>query len=238
LWQGPDDEQHMTAPPPPRDSPRILQVSPERLAPWLAGFDHRHGVVLTTYDSARACFTGRDGVLAWCEPPFPPLLTSGQYEGLVSGPLEEHVTRARVVGVLLVRLGGFAAGVFEGDRLITSGVGSRPVHGRSAAGGRSQLRFARRRQLQARVAREAAADNAARVLVPSLGRIQAVVLGGDRRAVNPLRSDPRLAPLFRLAVNRFLSVPEPRLAVLRATAGMFRAVHVQLTEPARGGTSA
>jgi hypothetical protein len=213
------------------DRPRLLQVAPQRLARWLGDFERRHDVVLTTYESSRANFQGRDGALAECEPPFPPLTETGPRKGFAPEPLVRHVERERVVGVLLVRLGGYAAGVFEGDRLLASRVGARQVHGRSAAGGRSQLRFARRRELQGRRALEAAAGNAVRVLLPELDRLEAVVLGGDRRAIDFLRQDPRMASLFALATDRFLAVPEPRLAVLRTTPPMFRAVRVLLHDP-------
>jgi len=128
-------------------------------------------------------------------------------------------------------LGGHAAGVFDGDRLVASKVGSRPVHGRHAAGGWSQKRFARRREGQARVAAQAAAEDASRVLLPALPRLDAVVLGGDRRAVEPLRDDPRLAGVFAIASERFLATPEPRLAVLLQAPGQFRAVRIRLVTP-------
>ena len=74
-----------------------------------------------------------------------------------------HATADRTVGVLLVRLGGYAVGVFTGSppRLVDSKTGSRLVHGRSAAGGWSQHRFARRRENQVATALRAAADAAA-----------------------------------------------------------------------------
>jgi peptide subunit release factor 1 (eRF1) len=140
----------------------------------------------------------------------------------------------RTVGVLLVRLGGYAAGVFTGPeaRLAASKVGSRLVHGRSAAGGQSQQRFARRREKQASEAVGAAADTAAAVFGPYAGKLDAVVLGGDRRAITGLRDDSRLRPYFKLAVDRFLTVPDPRLAVLRSAPRQFRAIRIRLTEPA------
>ena len=140
----------------------------------------------------------------------------------------------RTVAVLLVRLGGYAAGVFAGTqpRLVTSKVGSRLVHGRSAAGGQSQQRFARRREKQATEALAAAADCAVAVFGRHAGHIDALVLGGDRRAIAALREDPRLRPYFRLAVDRFLTVPDPRLKVLQATPAAFRAIRIRLTEPA------
>ena len=145
-----------------------------------------------------------------------------------------HAQADRTVGVLLVRLGGYAAGVFTGtdQHLAASKVGSRLVHGRSAAGGQSQRRFARRREKQASEALGAAADTAAAVFGPYNGRLDAVVLGGDKRAMSGLADDPRLRPFLDLAVDRFLTVPDPRLAVLKSTPRMFTAIRIRLTEPA------
>jgi hypothetical protein len=145
--------------------------------------------------------------------------------------LVDHAARDRRVGVILVRLGGYAAGLFEGERLIVSKVGARHVQGRSAAGGWSQQRFARRRGKQAGEALRAAADAAVRVLGPHAGELDALVLGGDRRAVDALRGDPRLAPLLAREAGPFLTVPDPRAAVLRAAPGRFRAVRVRVVDP-------
>ena len=60
--------------------------------------------------------------------------------------------------------------------------------------------------------------------------LDAVVLGGDRRAVAELRDDPRLAPYFALAAERFLTVPDPKRAVLLETPRLFTAVRIRLTE--------
>jgi Actinobacteria/chloroflexi VLRF1 release factor len=68
------------------------------------------------------------------------------------------------------------------------------------------------------------------VLGPHLGRLDAVVLGGDRRAIAGLRGDRRLAPYFDRAVERFLTVPDPRLAVLREAPAMFRSVRILVTD--------
>jgi hypothetical protein len=130
------------------------------------------------------------------------------------------------------------------------------VHGRSAAGGWSQHRFARRREKQANEALGAAADAAVMIFggvagavtvggksggkgaaaaaarpQPRAARLDAVVLGGDRRAVADLRDDPRLAPYFGLASERFLTVPDPKRAVLLEAAKQFTAVRIWLTEP-------
>ncbi len=198
-----------------------VDVPPERLSRWLGGFADRHRGFAAEAGPRVVLLRGGDGALAECHVPFPPL----------EGDLAEHTLRDRRVGVLLVRLGGYACGVFDGDRLVVSKVGARPVHGRSAAGGRSQQRFARRRDGQAREALRAAADTAARVLAPRAADLAALVCGGDRRAVDALRGDRRLGALFALESGPFLAVPDPRLAVLRETPPRFRAVRVRLVDP-------
>ena len=208
--------------------PRVVTVEAERLAGWLDRFGSRHG--RTTWEAAsdKVAVTAADGAVASCTVPFPPLVVE---ETRPYGGLLDHVLAPRRVGVLLVRLGGFAAGVFEGDRLVVSKVGSRQVHGRSAAGGWSQQRFARRREGQVRVALAAAADVAARVLAPAAATLDAMVVGGDRRSVDAVLADARLGPLRTLVTGPLLDVPDPKLTVLRSTRAKFTAVRIDLSEP-------
>jgi hypothetical protein len=215
---------------------RWVEVPPERLVRWVENFTHRHGPAVAEPGPEAVVLRASDGAVAACHPPFPPL-----------PPLEEdhrdparqaelmaaHAAASRTVGVLLVRLGGHAVGVFSGDppQLAASKTGSRLVHGRAAAGGWSQRRFARRRENQAAAALQAATDTALAVLGPYEDRLDAVVLGGDRRTMAGVRANPRLAPFIALAVERFLTVPDPRLTVLKDTPRLFRAIRIRLTEP-------
>ncbi len=218
---------------------RWLDISPERIVKWLSSFVERHGGADVVPGAAAVRYVGADGAIAECHVPFPPLqapsavlargadppeppaappavLARGADPpeppaappapvdggGAIAERIAAHALADRTVGVLIVRLGGFAAGVFAGapPRLVASKTGSRLVHGRSAAGGTSQQRFARRREKQG-------------------------------LAIGRMRADQRLRPYFDVAVQRFLTVPEPRLAVLRDTPRLFTAVRIRLIEP-------
>jgi len=148
-------------------------------------------------------------------PPFG-LAHEGSYETVELGPLFEALAEDHIVGALLVRLGGFAVGVFEGERLVASKVGTRFVKGRHKKGGSSANRFRRRREKQARELIEAAAETTLSVLEPWRDRVEFVALGGDRRAVDELlEAEPRLAWLAERALPRFFTTGDPRLRELQ-----------------------
>ena len=147
-------------------------------------------------------------------PPFG-LQHEGEYDVLRAEPLLEALEVEPRVAVVLVRMGGYAVGVFEGERLVASKVGTRFVKGRHKKGGSSANRFRRRRGEQERELVDAAAAEAARVLGPWRERVELVALGGDRSAVaRVLESRADLAWVQPLALERFFDVAEPRLRVL------------------------
>jgi peptide subunit release factor 1 (eRF1) len=147
-------------------------------------------------------------------PPFP-LRYEAEYDVVRVGPLLDAIAEDHLAGAVLVRLGGFAVGVLDGERLVASKVGQRLVHGRHRAGGSSANRFRRRREEQARALLESAADVTTRVLEPHRDRLEAVALGGDRTAIRRMiELRPELAWLDELALDRFFTVPDPRRAVL------------------------
>ena len=218
----------MTRPRPAAGGGRVLGVAPERLGRWLDGVVARHGALQTTAgDDGALHLTCADGTtvtlrahLGWT--PAPPLLTS----------FTAAARQPRRVAVLLVRRGRWAVGVFDGTDLVVSKVDTRLVQGRSAAGGWSQQRFARRRSAQADAVVTAAADTATRVLLPHAGEVAALFTGGDRGMVGDVLADPRLRPLAALRREPPLEVGEPTKAVLLTTPGQFRAVQVHVVEPA------
>src|SRR3954470_113562 len=193
---------------------REVTVAAERLERWLSGSGERHGEVRTTAGPETVEIVGADGSRAWVEVPFPPL----------AGDVVEHVRRPRRIGVLLVRRGGYAAGVFEGTALVASKVGSSYVQGTTKAGGWSQQRYARRRANQASAAFADAADAAVRVLAGQ--QLDAFVAGGDREAVRAVLTDRRLAHLE--PSGPWLAVKDPKLKVLATMPEQFRAVRIRL----------
>jgi hypothetical protein len=205
---------------------RRVTVPFERLSRWLDGFAERHGEPTAWTrdpDGTEVHAVGGDGAQAWLDVPFPPLA-----DGEPGRELVKHVGRDRTVGVLLVRRGGHAVGIFHGAELTSSKVDARYVQGSTKAGGWSQQRYARRRANQSKAAFAGAADIAAGVLLPQREVLDALVCGGDRRAVDEVLADQRLLALAPLRTGPWLAVPDPRLKVLQATPQQFRVVSIAL----------
>ncbi len=209
---------------PPGDA-RWVRVDTARLRRWIDNFADRHGELSSSADETWVSLSAADGTRAWIEIPFAPMDLS---QGRLLTTLCVHAARERTVGVLLVRRGGHAAGVFRGRSLTSSKVGSAYVQGTTKAGGWSQQRYARRRDNQARAAFAEAGEVAVRVLVPELSTLEAVYLGGDRAACTAALDDFRLAGVSALVREPFLSVADPRLKVLQATPELFCTVRVAI----------
>ena len=184
----------------------------------------------TVYRDGSARFELGESVLV-VTPPFG-LEEEGEYEVLRVQPVLDALLAEPMVAVLLVRLGGYAVGVFEGQKLVASKVGTRFVKGRHKKGGSSANRFRRRREEQERELIDAAAEEAARVLGPWRDRVEHVALGGDRSAVSRvLEARADLGWLRPLALERFFDVVDPRLRVLEALPYQLYAAKV-VEEPA------
>lgn len=199
---------------------RAVEVEPERVHGWIARFAERHGSVQTEINGQTVVLTAADGATATFVTP----------RGQTLEEAVEALHEPRRVGLVLVRLGGHSVGVAFGGQVEVSATDRKQVHGRIRAGGWSQQRFARRREGQARVALQAAADDVFRVLVPRLAQLDGVVLGGDRQALDVLRADRRLKDVFAMAQERVLDVPEPRRAVLDEAAQRARCVEIVIQD--------
>lgn len=205
-------------------SERLTAVSPERLEGWISRFAARHGELTAVATTSTVLLSAIDGAEATLEVPFPPLADAVDPIRTVL----EHVLVDRRIGAVLVRRGGHAVGVFNGHSLVTSKVGSSYVQGTTKAGGWSQHRYARRRANQTEQAYEDATEVVARLLLPQVAELVAVVGGGDKAGVQAVLAHPRLAPLKPLVQPRVLATPDPRLRVLEAFGDQVRAVRIRL----------
>ena len=186
---------------------RDLEVAPERVERWVAGFHERHGTGPAEWSGDRLVrVTGADGATA-----------AAEY--FAYDPL----------GVVLVRRGGYAVGLAQGGRFLAAKVGTRHVQSRTAAGGWSQQRFARRRSNQADALADAVAQHVVSLVLP--GAPVGVVVGGDRQLVSQVLSDVRLRGLAGLPRRELFDLPDPRRDVLERSLQRGRAVRIHLTEP-------
>jgi hypothetical protein len=167
-----------------------------------------------------------DGTSLIVEVPFPPLPAAAP----TVAALVDHLSRPFVLGVVLVRRGGFAVAYLRGGEVIDSKVGQRHVQGRTKAGGWSQQRFARRRDNQARAAFDAAAEQVVRILGPRTADLDALAVGGDRKAVEAVLAQAGdLALLPRVWLG---GVADPRRDVLNSAISRVRSVVVRISDPA------
>jgi hypothetical protein len=220
----------------PLSDTRSVEVAPERLDRWVAGFVDRHGPAVASVATVASDADGAlllvadDGSTARCSAllPFEPTNPAALVPDFVA-----HAGSRRAVALLLVRRGGYAVGLVEGADLLRHKVGTRYVQSRTAAGGWSQQRFARRRDNQAAGLLDTAAETAVRLLLGDDGRTApdqlVVVTGGDRAMADRLLDDRRLAALADAPRPRHLDVPDPRADVLRQAAQRARAVRIDVT---------
>ncbi|MEU4564067.1 acVLRF1 family peptidyl-tRNA hydrolase [Actinoplanes sp. NPDC023936] len=198
-----------------------VDVAPERLPRWLENFGTRHG----PYREEGLTLIAADGASATLS--VPP--GAGPVATVTDLVLQAQTPRR--LGLLLARKGAVAVGIAEGPELITSKVDTHYVQGRTAAGGWSQQRFARRRDNQAKAAAADGAGIVERLLLPQVRSLAALITGGDRSAVDAILALRHLAPVAELRAGRLLDVPEPRHAVLVSAVAAARAVPILIKEP-------
>ncbi len=197
---------------------------------WVNGFAERHGELTWSSTETSAALSAADGATAVLEP-FVPDAPSGP--GAL-GELADWAVPPTRLALILVRRGGYAVGLGHGPELIAHKVGTRYVQSRTAAGGWSQHRFARRRDNQADALVGSVIEHALRVVLTSPS--DALVVGGDRALVRDVLADARLARIAQLPRRELFDLPDPKLAVLERAVRRGRAVRITLTEPGAGVT--
>jgi hypothetical protein len=212
----------------PHSETRATFVSGERLAGWVQRFGASHGSLLLTEVDGGLQLRAADGAEALLRAPWPADGRPGRGDDAVAR-LASLASQPRPLGVVLVRRGGYSVAVVSEGRALASKTGTRHVQSRTAAGGWSQQRFARRRANQADALVEAVAAHAARIFADY--RIEYVAAGGDRALAELVLAEPVVKPYAALPRLPFLDVPDPRAAVLKKAAADVCAVRILVTDP-------
>ena len=175
-------------------------------------------------DIAEAVARSKTGtVILWGEqgkylvlPPFPledKLFSSG-YD---VEPLRELLQQELTVALILLRLGTYAVGVFQGEKLLSSKVGTGLVHSRHSKGGSSAHRFERHREKQIEYFFTRVCNHVQEHLEPHLQQLDYVIYGGERHTLLSFRKQCRfLQQLDERTLGTLLNVREPRQATLEA----------------------
>lgn len=228
---------------------RTVTVPAERLPGWVRGFAERHGGVTASPTPAGFDLQAGDSSVARVAatsaavplPPWPggvpdPVDPAVLVEpAVLAAAVSTHLLAEREVALVVVRRGGYAAARIRGPQVVTSKVGSRYVQGRTAAGGWSQQRFARRRDNQTSGLVTAAVAVAARVLdTDGPAGPEALVTGGDRTLVDRVLADPALRAVARLPRGPHLALGDPRSDVVRSVPGLLRSVRITIIEVREG----
>ena len=227
----------------------MVEVPLVRLSRWLDGFAQRHGQwtsALAATDAAPAWrLHAEDGTEAVVHAPSWWVDVAGQdpeagwdpdapaLDGPAVGApaLDALIHVSPLFGVILLRRAGYVVALFHGRALVERKVATRHIHGRTAAGGWSQQRYARRRANQAEEISGACAGAAAQILArPHRSPVQFLVTGGDRPLLSAVLG--RLPePLSELPVRAHLPVGTPDRQVLAGLPDRVLAVRIDLPGP-------
>jgi peptide subunit release factor 1 (eRF1) len=160
-------------------------------------------------------------VLFWGEnnkflvtPPFPFSEKAILY-GYETSALRNLLERELTIAVVLIRLGTYGIGVFKGEELLASKVGTGLVHSRHSKGGSSANRFARHREKQIEYFFTHVCVRAREKLEPYLKQIDFLFYGGESRTVREFTRQCEFMSLLKKKVaDRLLNIREPKQKTL------------------------
>jgi len=104
-----------------------------------------------------------------------------------TSPLRQLLEQERLIGMVLVNWGSYAVGVFQGNTLVSSKVGSGHIHKRHKKGGSSQKRFARRTEEQKKEFLGRAANRVEQIFHGY--QMEHIFFGGNRLILKPLLNE-------------------------------------------------
>jgi peptide subunit release factor 1 (eRF1) len=175
-------------------------------------------------DIAEAVAHSKTGaVLLWGEqgkylvlPPFP-IKESLFASGYDVEPIRELLLKELTVALILLRLGAYAVGVFQGEKLLSSKVGTGLVHSRHRQGGSSAHRFERHREKQMEYFFTRVCGHVREHLEPHLQQVDYVIYGGETHTLLSFRKQCAFLQQFNeCTLGTSLNVREPKQATLEA----------------------
>ena len=147
-------------------------------------------------------------------PPFP-ITEKCIAPGCGVEPLRSLLNQNLSIAFILVRLGAYAIGICQGEKLIDSKTGTGLVHGRHKKGGSSAQRFQRRRENQAYHFLERVCGHARERLEPYTPSLDYLVYGGARTTILSLQKQcPFLRQFDDRTLPPLLNIPKPRRTTL------------------------
>ena len=157
-------------------------------------------------------YQGESGRVIW--PPFPNTQTV-LYRSYEPGPLKSMLEKDWKLALILVRLGQWAIGIFEGEKLLDGQAGTGLVHARHHKGGSSANRFARHREKQMEYFFTRIEGHAREVIEPHFKQLDHILYGGARDTLLRMQKQCHFfESLEGRVVNRLLDVREPRRSSL------------------------
>ena len=149
-------------------------------------------------------------------PPFPikeRLFSSGYDVEPLCSLLQQELTLA----LILIRLGAYAVGVFQGEQLVSSKVGTGLVHSRHRQGGSSAHRFERHREKQIESFFTRVCTHVQENLEPYAKQLSYIIYGGERHTLLSFRKQCEFLQQFDdRTLAKTLNVREPKQATLEA----------------------
>lgn len=168
------------------------------------------------------CSSKTGAVILWGEPhrclvippfPFEHLVTWQGYHGEVLQGLLESPRR---IALIVVRLGEFGIGVFEGEKRLGGKAGTGLVHARHKKGGSSQGRFRRHREKQMEAFFDRVCRHVQEQLGPYVSGLDHVAYGGEVTTLNAFRKRCRSLDRFDdRRLDKRLDVRNPRQDALQ-----------------------
>ena len=157
------------------------------------------------------------GILFWGRhhrylvmPPFPVINESVSNTCQIE-PLRSILHQNLLLGLVMLRLGKYGIGVFRGEELLSSKVGTGLVHPRHHKGGSSSHRFERHREKQMETFFARICQHAREQLEPYDRQLDYILYGGTRETILDFRKQCHFLHKFdKKTLARLLNIREPK----------------------------